>query len=65
MTSPLVDPRRCPVCGALNDCRVAEGSDEPCWCMDVEIPKEAIERIPLDARERACLCPRCARAVAD
>jgi hypothetical protein len=55
---------RCPVCGAANECAAANtGSfDTPCWCANVTISQEALDRIPPDQRGRACLCPRCAGA---
>ncbi|HET9929702.1 MAG TPA: cysteine-rich CWC family protein [Polyangiaceae bacterium] len=61
MTSEAtLDPSRCPLCGNLNSCAVVEGSTEPCWCSAITIPRETLEKIPLSAKDRACLCPRCA-----
>lgn len=53
---------RCPLCGGPNGCEPARtGSfDSPCWCTEVRIAPEVLERIPEDARDRACLCRRCA-----
>jgi hypothetical protein len=31
-----------------------------CWCFDVEIAPEALERVPAGARGVACVCARCA-----
>ncbi len=59
-----VDPSICPVCGAPNTCGMSQGKSE-CWCFSVSISKAALERIPAEAKDRACLCPRCARLEAE
>ncbi|MDG9783000.1 cysteine-rich CWC family protein [Metapseudomonas otitidis] len=64
MSQPL-DPARCPLCGQPNQCSLARGDAQPCWCFSVEIDPEALRQVPLEARDRACLCPRCARLRAD
>jgi hypothetical protein len=35
-----------------------------CWCFDVTIKPEALERVPAEARGIACVCAACGR-VAD
>ncbi|TRX75905.1 cysteine-rich CWC family protein [Pseudomonas mangiferae] len=57
-----VDPCRCPLCGLSNRCTQADPArrDQPCWCFETTVSPEALERVPADARNRACLCPRCA-----
>jgi hypothetical protein len=52
----------CPLCGEPNDCRAAmSGSfDQPCWCAEVTVDPAALARVPEAARNRACLCRRCA-----
>ena len=55
---------RCPRCGQANACAQA-GQDEPvqdCWCFHVPIAPQVLEALPADARDQACLCPRCASA---
>lgn len=59
----VIDPSICPVCGSSNTCGMAQGNAD-CWCFSAEIPKEALERVPTEAKDLACLCPRCAQAVA-
>ncbi|WP_188981579.1 cysteine-rich CWC family protein [Pseudomonas matsuisoli] len=53
---------RCPVCGALNQCGlVAEARVAgECWCFQTSIAPAALDRLPADERDVACLCPRCA-----
>ncbi len=58
MTS-AIDPKRCPICGEPNACGGAEGAPK-CWCWDETIPAEALARIPAEAKDRACICKRCA-----
>ncbi|MGQ0833501.1 MAG: cysteine-rich CWC family protein, partial [Gammaproteobacteria bacterium] len=31
-----------------------------CWCFSHRIPQEVIEKIPVEARELACVCNSCA-----
>jgi len=56
---PAVDPSRCPLCGASNACG-GEAGVASCWCRDLKIPAEVLDRIPAAARDRACVCERCA-----
>jgi hypothetical protein len=58
-----IDPSICPVCGSPNTCGVQAGKSD-CWCFSADIPAEALERVPTDAKDLACLCPRCAQALA-
>lgn len=62
MTEAPPDPSRCPLCGAANQCSLANPATAtlPCWCFDATIDAEALRRLPEQARDRACLCPRCA-----
>lgn len=52
----------CPVCGGANQCAAAATGtvDVACWCTQVTIDAAALARVPAQARNRACLCPRCA-----
>lgn len=62
------DPARCPLCGASNQCLMADPATRPaalartleCWCSAARIDPAQLARVPLDARMRACLCPACA-----
>lgn len=57
------DPRRCPACGANNQCALADPrtADRACWCYSVEIDRAVLEALPDALRNAACLCPSCAR----
>ena len=55
----LLDAQRCPLCGEVNHCAVALG-DNDCWCFSTEIPESVLEKIPPEARQRACICASCA-----
>jgi len=54
------DNSRCPLCGRPNDCAIAAGSDQPCWCTRIRIDAAVLEQIPPALRGIACVCPACA-----
>lgn len=59
--SEITDASRCPVCLALNDCRLctSEAYKGPCWCEAVDVPDELLARVPAEMRNRACICRTC------
>ena len=56
-----VHPARCPLCGRENDCRQASSDAYKglCWCERVTFPDELMQRLPEEARGRACVCRSC------
>ena len=54
--------RECPLCGGPNACAPAQTGSlaTPCWCRDVTIAPAALERVPQEQRQRACICAACA-----
>lgn len=56
---PSIDPERCPLCAAPNECGLQKGHVK-CWCYGVNVSEAALARVPEDARDRACLCRPCA-----
>jgi len=58
--SATPDPSRCPLCGETNACGMVAGDVSPCWCKSVKIPAPVLERVPAVARDKACICERCA-----
>jgi hypothetical protein len=54
-------PARCPLCGKPNNCAMAAGSTDNrnCWCCKLQFPLSLIARVPVGARNRACICRRC------
>ncbi len=57
---PPVDPNRCPLCGAVNDCGLTTAtSNSACWCAVRRMPRELLARVPKPARNRACICIGC------
>jgi hypothetical protein len=54
-----VDPARCPLCHGPNHCAIVSGR-RVCWCFAIKILPDVLERVPAEARERACVCERCA-----
>lgn len=57
------EPDLCPACGAANDCTLANPKtiDRACWCYGVTIDPAVLEALPVELRDKSCLCPRCAR----
>jgi len=55
----------CPACGKLNSCAQAASDSEVthCWCFGVEVKPQALQDLPPEALNRACLCPACAGVV--
>ena len=55
------DVAHCPLCGGPNDCQfcTAAAYKGPCWCETVQIPEALLARIPVEQRNRACLCRGC------
>ncbi|MHA6492789.1 cysteine-rich CWC family protein [Pseudomonas borbori] len=59
------DSNTCPLCGHANQCAQAR-STEPvsdCWCFAATIAPEALDRLPTEQRNQACLCPGCAQGL--
>lgn len=59
MTERALDPSRCALCGEPNECGMARGDSE-CWCYSTVIPEKALDLVPLAAREKVCICAKCA-----
>lgn len=59
----MPDPQRCPACGALNQCALADppSATRGCWCFSVSIDPAVLQALPAELRDKACLCPRCAQ----
>jgi hypothetical protein len=60
----VIDATRCPLCGGDNRCaieleRETGQAQAPCWCMSATFTAALRERIPLEARNLACICARC------
>ncbi|MWV13231.1 hypothetical protein F3I62_14080 [Pseudomonas sp. R-28-1W-6] len=61
----MTDASHCPRCGQLNRCAQA-GQSEPvqdCWCFHSPVDAAVLDSLPAEQRDRACLCPRCARGL--
>ncbi|MCL1960906.1 MAG: cysteine-rich CWC family protein [Desulfovibrionaceae bacterium] len=63
-----IDPARCPLCGGPNGCAMAQppaqngNAPQPCWCAHASFTPALLERVPPQARRKACICARCAAA---
>ena len=50
-----VNKKLCPLCGMPNACQ-----DGPnCWCHNVVIPKDLLERVPEEQKGKFCICYFC------
>jgi hypothetical protein len=58
------DTGRCPLCGGPNDCQfcTAAAYKGPCWCARVEIPEALLSQVPVEFRNKACVCRVCVTA---
>ena len=55
-----VDPKLCPLCGKPNKCeRVVCEAAENCWCAKVIFSQELLDRVPEEAKRKACICREC------
>lgn len=58
-----VDSACCPLCGQENHCVTAVGDEKnPCWCREANFPQDLLNRVPPDARKKACICQQCVDA---
>lgn len=57
----MIDPGICPICGGPNGCLHARPDPGcgPCWCVAVVFPPGLLERVPDEAKRRACICRKC------
>ena len=55
------DPALCPLCARDNNCQLCSSTayKGQCWCVSVKFPKALLQRVPPEARNRACLCRDC------
>jgi len=54
----------CPLCGQANLCameaeRATGVRQPPCWCTQAHFSAALLERLPPEARGRACVCRAC------
>ncbi|WP_396435163.1 cysteine-rich CWC family protein [Limnohabitans sp.] len=64
-TQPCLDPCRCPLCGQANACAMTLPDAQQhgaCWCTRMHFSAALLQRVPPAARNKACICQRCAGA---
>jgi hypothetical protein len=63
MNSPkIIDPSKCPLCGEDNSCKNICGDTDKnknCWCKSEKFPKQLLDAVPVEAKNKACICQRC------
>ncbi len=56
----------CPLCGQSNACLSVAATDtkQACWCANpkLKFPKTLLEKVPEEARGKACICQACVEA---
>jgi hypothetical protein len=59
--NPSLDAGRCPLCGQPNECQLCTAAawKGPCWCAKLEIPDTLLAQVPVELRNRACICREC------
>jgi hypothetical protein len=67
--TPAINPILCPLCGQANQCamevELATGIKQaPCWCSQTSFAAELLDKVPPEARGKACICSVCAAAAA-
>ena len=63
--SHAIDPCRCPLCGGLNHCAMAQpepAEHTPCWCTRAQFSAQLLQQVPEAARDKACICAECVKA---
>lgn len=68
--SKVTDPSKCPICGESNQCaqeiaRATGMPPETCWCMGAIFSSELLDRVPEEAKNKACICETCVKAGAE
>lgn len=60
----MPDPARCPLCGRANNCQLCTANvyKGPCWCAKAQIPEALLFQVPLELRNRSCICEKCVAA---
>ena len=57
MIMDKVDGSICPLCQQSNCCDVQ--TQQACWCMQVEMPDEFLNKLPVSLKNTACICKAC------
>ena len=62
-----IDPTRCPLCLEPNTCameiaKTTHAAPERCWCLDAVFSSELMDKVPEQAKGKACICANCAAA---
>lgn len=66
MTSQVINPCLCPLCGQPNHCAMEQartcGEQAPCWCTREQFSAQLLQQLPDTHRDKACICQACVRA---
>jgi hypothetical protein len=53
----MTDELICPFCKGENHCMAR--SEQPCWCIEAQIPASLLDLVPVEFKNRSCICPGC------
>lgn len=53
----IIDAKICPFCKKVNKCMPQ--NQHACWCNNVEIPEQLINRVPERLKRKTCICLAC------
>ena len=64
----VIDSSKCPICAEPNQCaqEIAKATGKPpetCWCMTATFSPELLDRVPEEAKNKACICSKCASPI--
>jgi hypothetical protein len=55
--SNIINENICPFCKSSNNCMAH--SDNPCWCIEANVPNGLIDLLPSEYKGKACICSTC------
>ena len=60
----VIAPSKFPICGEPNQCaqeiaKATGTSLEACWCVTATFSAELLDRVPEEAKNKACICEKC------
>ncbi len=67
MSTPATfEPNACPLCGQPNQCameveRTTGIPQGPCWCNQATFSQTLLDKVPDEARGKACVCAACTK----
>lgn len=55
----------CPICNEPNNCAMeVDKTAADCWCFQTYFPKELLQAVPPELKDKACICRKCVERMA-